>query len=189
MGRRELLAALVGCTAGAVLALFAAGRVWAQAAVVEGPARPVVELTGRELAPAAPALALVGLAGALAVLATRAIGRRLAGLLLVLAGFGLAAAAVAGAGDAESVLAREAGAAVGTRTAPTTGLERSVWPWFAVTGGLLVAVAGGLTAVRGPSWPGMSDRYDAPRGGPPDRASDEPADVWSALDRGEDPTA
>jgi len=185
--RRELLAALLGCTAGAAVALFAAGRVWAQAAVAEGVAPLPVELTGRDLAPSVAAFALVGLAGGLALLATRSAGRRLAGLLLVLTGFGVAAAAVAGAGGADSALTREAGAAVGTRTAATTAPERSAWPWVAVSGGVLVAVAGGFAAVRGPRWPGMSARYDAPRR--EGRAPDEPDGMWSAIDRGEDPTA
>ena len=146
-----------------------------------------VEVTGRQLSPAVPALALVGLAGALALLATRAAGRRLAGLLLVLAGFGVAAAAFAGSANAVTALMDEAGVAVGTRTAPITPPDRSAWPWVAASGGALVALAGGLAAVRGPRWPVLSGRYDAPGG--PGRTRPSTGDgMWAALDRGEDPT-
>ncbi len=53
-------------------------------------------------------------------------------------------------------------------------------------GGLAVAAAGALTVVRGKEWPGLAARYDRPS-----RPAGKPqtdAQVWDALDRGDDPT-
>lgn len=47
--------------------------------------------------------------------------------------------------------------------------------------GALLAAAGVLVAVRGPRWPALGAKYEAPAA-PTDR------DAWDALDRGEDPT-
>jgi hypothetical protein len=55
--------------------------------------------------------------------------------------------------------------------------------WVAVAGGLLLAATGVLVARRGRHWRALGARYDAPTGRPP-----TDADLWSALDRGEDPT-
>ena len=53
-----------------------------------------------------------------------------------------------------------------------------------LAGGVLLAAAGIQVMVLGARWPALGARYEAP-GGP--RRTD--ADVWDALDRGEDPTA
>jgi hypothetical protein len=47
--------------------------------------------------------------------------------------------------------------------------------------GALLAATGVLVAVRGPRWPALGARYEAP--GPMSER-----DAWDALDRGEDPT-
>jgi uncharacterized membrane protein (TIGR02234 family) len=47
-----------------------------------------------------------------------------------------------------------------------------------------------VTVRSGRSWPGMSARYDRPATTPekkPDRPASQ-AELWDALDRGEDPT-
>ncbi|MGW2545360.1 Trp biosynthesis-associated membrane protein [Kitasatospora sp. NPDC001574] len=67
------------------------------------------------------------------------------------------------------------------------------WPWVALAGGLLLALAGLLTLRFGRGWPAMGSRYEAPTGKAPvsrkSAAAESPADLWKALDRGEDPTA
>lgn len=191
--RRELSLALLACMAGSALALLAAGRVWVRAQAVQGDLRAPLELTGAALAPAAPALALAGLAGALAVVATRGAGRRLAGVVLLACGLGVAAAAVRAARPSEARIAGRAGEALGAKTAAVEGMTIGPWPWLAVAGGIVVAVVGVAVAVRGPAWPGMSSRYDAPAeqrtpAAAPARVDDSPLDQWKALDRGEDPT-
>lgn len=170
-GRR--LAVLL-CAAGAGLALFAATRVW----VVEVTARPapLPELrharSGADLLPWLSPLAVVALAGTGAVLATRAVARRVVGALLLLVN-----------------LALVGGGAYGVRLADT-GEPRVLWPVLCAVGGLLAAVGGVLVVLRGRDWPGIGPRYDgAARGGAARAlAADGTAAVWDALDRGEDPT-
>lgn len=50
-------------------------------------------------------------------------------------------------------------------------------------GGVALASTGLLVARRGPAWGALGAKYDAPTGRPP-----TDADLWSALDRGDDPT-
>ena len=195
-GRRELSLALLACLAGAALALLACGRIWVRAQAVQGDLRAPLELTGAALTPAAPALALAGLAGALAVVATRGAGRRLAGLVLLTCGLGVAAVAVRAARPTEARIAGRAGEALGAKTAGAEDMTIEVWPWLAVLGGIVVALVGVAVLLRGPSWPGMSARYDAPGDQrapaaapvPRARADESPLEQWKALDRGEDPT-
>jgi uncharacterized membrane protein (TIGR02234 family) len=192
-GRRQLAYAVLLCLAGAGLGFFAATRTWA----VELAGRPAplpsvrIAQTGAVLLPWLSPLAVVGLAGAGAVLATRGAGRRLVGGLLLLVGLGVAG------GGAYGLLGLARGAA------------SPAWPVLCVVGGLLAASAGALTAVRGHSWPAMGARYErgatAP-GATAGRGRDAvsapiPAgtdgrvegrrttEAWDALDRGEDPTA
>lgn len=51
-----------------------------------------------------------------------------------------------------------------------------------ILGGIAVVAGGIIAFVNSPSWPVMSSRYE--RAPEPERA-----DMWTALDRGEDPTA
>jgi hypothetical protein len=172
-GRRELAYAIVACLAGAGLAVFAATRTWS---VEEGyrvePLPPLgLERSGADLVPWLPAVALVGLAGAGAVLATRGVARLVAGVLLC--GCGLAVTAGAAS--------RLGGGSAG-------------WPAAAALGGLVLAAAGVLVVLRGRRWPALGARYErrpagaagatAPRAG----TADTSAQAWAALDRGEDPT-
>jgi hypothetical protein len=70
-------------------------------------------------------------------------------------------------------------------------------PWRAAVflGALLVVAAGVATAGRGPRWPVMSARFDAPerhpgggaRGAPAAAARDS-ASMWESLSAGADPT-
>ncbi|MFY1686774.1 Trp biosynthesis-associated membrane protein [Plantactinospora sp. WMMB782] len=173
--------AVLLCLLGAGLAVLAATRTWS----VELTARPVplppdrAARTGGDLLPWLPALALVGLAGAGALLGTRGIGRRLVGGLLALLGAGVAAGA-------------------GYAVLGTGGEVSAGWPLLCALGGLLVGAAGVLTALRGAGWPVMGARYDRARPAGAGREATAPdgrvdarrtTAAWDALDRGEDPTA
>jgi uncharacterized membrane protein (TIGR02234 family) len=173
--------------AGSGLALLSAGRPWAHAVVEEGPLRLAVAASGRALAPPVAALGLAGLAGAVAVLATRRVGRLLTGALLLAAGAGIAVLAAGTARDLEAAVRPEAGKAVGQREADPVGVSATAWPWLAASGGVLTAAAGGLTVARGSRWPGMSRRYEAAPAGATPAAQDR--GMWEALNRGDDPTA
>lgn len=168
--RRELLVALALVLVGAALALLASTQPWVSiAGLVE-----VTGTRGRQVSPGAFALGLVGLAGLVAVLATRSLGRRIVGALVVLAGLGL----VWTSGWARS---DRGWAGYGL---PAGEPSSTVWPWVSVAGGVLLVLGGVLTLVRGGRWPGMSSRYDRPSR----RSRTSEDDTWRALDRGEDPT-
>ncbi|MEW2377805.1 Trp biosynthesis-associated membrane protein [Micromonospora sp. NPDC047812] len=178
--------AVLLCVAGAGLALWASTRTWA----VELTARPTPlppvrdARTGAGLLPWLPALALVGLAGGGAVLATRGRARRLLGGLLCVLG----AAVTAGGGYG--------------LVAAFDGEVARHWPALCLLGGVLATAGGLLTALRGRHWPAMGARYErrpagdaapAARGGngrgEGDRVTGrQTTEAWDALDRGEDPT-
>ncbi|WP_042367160.1 Trp biosynthesis-associated membrane protein, partial [Streptacidiphilus neutrinimicus] len=127
--------------------------------------------------------------------------RQLLGGLVALAGAGAVFAATAALGSETGALDEKAARSVGLTEVAVGSVTHSAWPWFAALGGVLVVGAGVLTVLRGAAWPGMSARYDAPAGkrsaaGPRRGAAAKapagqatPADLWKALDRGEDPTA
>ena len=185
--RRGLTTAVLACVVGAGIALLAATRTWSTTAQRQAPPLPekLVNHTGGSLIGWLPALALVGLAGAGALLATRGIGRTIIGLLLAVIGLGL----VGGAIDGLDVAA-------------------GVWPVFVGIGGLGITWSG-LAALRsGATWPAMGARYErsAAPAGPTDGSGDASAaapsersvtaarrtrthaSMWDDLDRGVDPT-
>lgn len=178
--RRQLTLVVLGCAAAAGLALVVADRPW-EAVVTVRPV-PLPELrtvrTGGDLRPWLPALAWVGLAGAGALLATRAAARRLVGGLLVLTGAGLATGALTALSPGRSLL----------------------WPVLTGLAGAAVAGAGAAAGLAGQRWPALGARYQRPAAsgrpaaaGHPTEAAEEPPtrpdELWDALDRGEDPTA
>jgi hypothetical protein len=162
--RRELALTVLGCLAGAGLALFSATRTWSAELIPRPqplPAQRVTQTGG----PLPSALAVAALAGAGALLATRGAGRLAVGVLLMLSGVGITVG--------------------GARGLP------GAWPALCVAGGVAVLAAGAATVVRGRGWLSMGTRYeratapDAPsRTGRPSTGKD----LWDALDRGEDPT-
>ena len=205
--RRGLAIAVVGCLAGAGLALFAAAQTW----VVEEGLRPVplpplgIPRPGSELVPGVPALAYVALAGAGAILATRRRLRTVVGALVSFVGL-VMVVLLQGALD-------------------NTGVDL-LWVALVAVGGLLVTAAGVFTLRNGARWPGLGARYERPAPAPPDPAGSGPSTAtpvpeatgagsasdtrpaesgrpegaavdsatrqhtawWDAIDRGEDPT-
>jgi uncharacterized membrane protein (TIGR02234 family) len=151
----------------------------------------VLDLSGRNVDAAPTALALVALAGVVAVLATRGIARRVVGGVLVLAGVGLIWRAVA---SSSAVSVRRARTLV-TDHHPTVDVSRlaprvethAVWPMLTLVCGVFVVVSGALVAWRGHRWQVMSARYEAAPAAEPD-PSKAAASLWTALDRGDDPT-
>jgi uncharacterized membrane protein (TIGR02234 family) len=193
--RRQLGTSVLACVAGAGLALYAVTRVWS----IEVTVRPGLSdlratTTGAAHEPWLVGLALVALAGAGALLATRGLPRRLLGALLALVGAGVAAGAVIGRSGLDP------GAA---------GAGATFWPIACVVGGALIVLGGLVAARHGHLWPAMGSRYERRPAAPADDATDkvrpaataglnnggEPAGdrvdtraVWDALDRGVDPT-
>ena len=148
--RRELGLACLLTLLGAVVALIAARQRWLGSS------------TGEQIVPQVRALALVALAGVVAVLAARGWARAAVGIALTLGGVAIV---VSAAGE------------VGAVATPA-------WPVVTAGAGLCVLGAGLLTAVRARSWPTLGARYDAPAA----PRSATTGDTWDAIDRGEDPT-
>ena len=216
--RRPFALTLLLGAAGAGLALLAVRQPWARAVYV--PPRPLpaqsITVSGQDLVPAAGALALAGLACLAAVIATRGIGRRAAGLVLALCG-AATAVAVSGSLSGSSVLgaaatkasssASVASGGAGSTTGGTSSGAGAVVtggssahavllgvPWRAavVAGALAILAAGLLTIWRGARWPVMSGRYEragqADAGAARARPATEPAALWDSISRGDDPT-
>ncbi|WP_246613429.1 Trp biosynthesis-associated membrane protein [Paractinoplanes bogorensis] len=171
---------LLACLAGAGLAIYGATRTWS-VLVVERPGLSDLRTarTGAEVAPWAIGLALVGLAGAGALLATSGRLRRGLGVLLALAGAGIAVSAIIGRAGLET---------------GDAGAGGTLWPIVCAAGGVAVAW-GGLTAARlGHLWPAMSARYErkpaavAPAAPIDTNKPVESRTAWDSLDRGDDPT-
>jgi uncharacterized membrane protein (TIGR02234 family) len=189
-GRRQLVLALAGCVLGAGLVLFAADRPWVHARAVQGSLQVPLSVRGGSLEPMTPAFAVVGLAGALGLLATRGVVRRGIGVLVCASGLVAAVAAARSARPDATDLADRAGAALGTASGTAAAISHTAWGWVAVLGSLVFALAGAVAVLRGPSWPGMGARYGTPTAAPtrPTSTDDSALEQWKALDRGEDPT-
>ena len=188
LARREFSLALAAGAAGAGIVLLAAAATMGTCVVRARRRRCrslASPLLGTNWCPPRTHSGSPRLACLAAVIATRGVVRRVAGVLLALLGVLIAAAATM------SVRHAHVAAAAAARSLATAGAPRltmAAFPWWAAAavGGLLIVAAGVLAAWRGPRWPGMSGRYDRP-GGPP-QATGDPAAAWDALDRGTDPT-
>jgi uncharacterized membrane protein (TIGR02234 family) len=131
------------------------------------------------------ALAIVALAGTLLMLALRTRGRRIAGGLLLLDGIGLAVVGGRGLQPSADALRGQAHA---MSLAETFQISVTVWPWVFTVVGVLVAAAAVLTMITAGTWPARSDRFQpAPRKAEA-LASEDPAELWKAMDAGVDPT-
>ncbi|GAB3598800.1 hypothetical protein GCM10027446_29950 [Angustibacter peucedani] len=176
---------------GAVLGLLSASRPWVHA-LVDDPVlgRTTVTASGRQAAPVVPAVALVALAGGVALLLARTLGRRVAGALLVLAGAAGAAATVSTVRSPSGGVADLVGRALGTVGTRDAQLDVTAWPWLALAGAVCVVLAGCLAVLRARVWAAPRTRFEAPVAGSVEAAEAAPAaaDPWDALTRGDDPT-
>ncbi len=214
---RELTVTLLLGAVGAGLVFLAARQGWAHVRTIPPRPLPAsdVTVTGAQLVPYADALVLAALGTLAAVLASRGLLRRMTGAALAALGIVLAAtaftvnaagaisAANAGIGPATasagSVIAGSSTAAVVPNvagTAPQVTFAAAGWQAIVVVGALAMVAAGVRVVCRAPRLAVMSSRYDSPagesQGGPePGRTSghaNDPASVWEALSRGDDPT-
>ena len=188
------LPAVVAVLAGAFLVLVGAGRAWVLVRVGESALLPTVDLevTGRDLRPGLSALGLVGLAGVLALAATRGRGRIVVGVLLALTGLAVLGTVLElGATDPglvmSAILSDEVQQAGGREGIGGSG---TFWPIATGAGGALLLGAGLVVARYGPRWSALGRRYEAPAvaAAPAPEGPAAERDLWAALDRGEDPT-
>src|SRR5262249_37194511 len=148
--RREYLLGLALGVAGAGAVLLSARQGWARVATPAPAPLPasVVTVSGQDLVPLAGALALTALASLAAVIATRRLARRLAGLLMAVFGVGIAVAvspppaASAPLRAARDALGGAGGPAVSQAGSAPAGGAAGVSPGAAPGGG----AAPGITA-------------------------------------------
>jgi uncharacterized membrane protein (TIGR02234 family) len=184
-----LLADLLGATG----VLISVGRGWQRVVVTrQAPlADAVVHLSGRYLSGATAALSFIALAGVVAIAATRGIGRRLVGVALLASGAAITWLAVTGLTAVSAARARASvpsgvGVDASSRTHVTV---LPAWPTVTIVSGLLIALAGLCTILFAGSWSAMSNRYEAPTAAAKRELPTTDLALWSALDRGDDPTA
>lgn len=197
-GRREYGLALVVLVIAAIGVVVAYGATWVTATVpvFRGEPTPtrVVDLTGSMFIGFGSAAGWVALASAAGIIATRTWGRVVIGLVAAGAG------AAAGIPAVAFILSRGPLVAEALDGDEAVSVDGNAWWLVAILAGLMVMVAGLLTAVRGRNWPSLSARYERSRTtqevstvdepqGDPARGARESLRMWDALDRGEDPTS
>lgn len=176
---------LVGLASAGATALLA-GRELAAPDSSSAVAEMAAQGTAASTLPLAQALGLVALASWGVLLVTRGVVRRLVAVLAALAAAGAAITLLLGRStvlDGTSEALRELGVA-------DAGVGLTTSYWLALLASLVCLLAS-LVAVRAvPGWPEMGRRYDAPSAAqqPAPTRSDEPVDLWRALDEGRDPT-
>jgi uncharacterized membrane protein (TIGR02234 family) len=131
------------------------------------------------------ALAIVALAGTLLMLALRTRGRRVIGAMLLLVGVGLAVLGGLGLQPSADAVGSEVH---GVSLADTFQLSATVWPWLFAVSGALVAIGAVLTMITAGSWPARSNRFQPGQSRAEVPASEDPAELWKAMDAGADPT-
>ncbi len=187
--RREFGGAILLCIVGAGLVLLALRQGWARVDYTAPQPLPSgsVSVSGQDLLPAASALALAALACLAAIIATRGLARRAAGLAMAGLG-GWVAVVVSAPVHAAGVIAAASGSAASggfagslsggnsatsgssatggglpaIGTATKVALAGVPWRSAAVAGAAVVIAAGLIAAWRGPRWPVMSARFDRP---------------------------
>lgn len=197
--RRSLFVALLGGLAAGGLALLGASRPWARAEIVAaGVPTSTIETPGTSAVPWIGALSLVVLAGVLAVIPTGGWVRRAIGLVIALAAAGVVAgSATAGSAVDDELrddIAQSPASGGVDDEAVADAAERPAWRWLSLGAGTAGIAIGALVTRGGHRWPTMGSRYEAPqrrRDGRAATAQDEPdnADLWRAMDEGNDPTA
>ena len=186
--RPPTIAVLAGAASGGLM-LLGATRPWVTAEVsTPGVPTEVVTVSGSQAVPATAALALVVLAGAVAIVPTGGRLRRAVGGVVTAAG--VTAALLAGlAGNAVRSAVAEAVAASPASLGgdPAIGDPTlSWWRWLTLIAAVAAAGVGVWTARSGSTWAVMGNRYEVPASS--SRVASE-RDPWRAMDAGEDPTA
>jgi uncharacterized membrane protein (TIGR02234 family) len=189
--RRLYAPAVLAMLAAGGLAFFAAGRTGAHADVrAQDLGHATISVSGSDAQPLVPALAIVVVTAALAILAAGPRLRRVIGALTILVA-GAAIVAVPRSGtDGLQDAVRSAAEKSPAYTGPASLGDISYAPWDIVTiaAFVLAIVLGAVTLRLAPQWPTMSSRYDAPTSRPV-AEDDSGAEMWKAMDRGDDPTA
>jgi uncharacterized membrane protein (TIGR02234 family) len=153
---------------------------------------PDIDVAGSEAAIAVTALALVGLAAALAASIAGRIARIVIAVLLALAGAGIALSSYQVIADPAAAASNAIGEATG-QVGQVAEITSTVFPVLALAAGLLMAACAVWLVLAGRRWQAsrkyssattrQADGSPSDRGGPVDEI-----DSWDQLSRGTDPT-
>lgn len=172
-----------GCLlAGGALALIASAQPWWRGI---GEAAGVKFTGSQSTGGLSQALAIVALAGALLMLALRSRGRRVVAALLLLAGVGIALVGGFGLRPRPDAVRSQLGH---VSLLDNFGLTATAWPWIFALAGLLIVGGALVTIITAGNWPAGSDRFQTRSDKAQAATSEEPAELWKAMDAGVDPT-
>lgn len=153
---------------------------------------PDIDVAGSEAAIAVTALALVGLAAALAASIAGRIARIVIAVLLALAGAGIALSSYQVITDPAAAASSAIGEATG-QVGQSAEITSTMFPVLALAAGLLMAACAVWLVLAGRHWQAsrkyssattrQADGSPSDRGGPVDEI-----DSWDQLSRGTDPT-
>jgi uncharacterized membrane protein (TIGR02234 family) len=167
---------------GGIVGLISSAQPWWRASG-EG---VVVKFTGSQVTGGlSQALAIVALAGTLLMLVLQARGRRVVGGVLLLVGLGFVlsgALRLQPSADAVRSQVRE------VSLVDAFQLSVTVWPWIFALSGVAIATGAVLTMITAAHWPARSERFRASQVTGRLADSDDPAELWKAMDAGADPT-
>jgi uncharacterized membrane protein (TIGR02234 family) len=186
---RALGVACAGLALSAVLLWAGSATVWYR---VLPAAAPPVELTGAQVAPWLGGTALLALAGVAGVVAAGGVLRRLVGVLLGLAGIGVAAFGLRAlfsdpyATDAAAASLPQPPAGVTVDDLRYQPTEATAAPLLAIAGAVALLAVGIFVLARERRLPRLGARYAAPGERRVERDPDRAA--WEELDQGRDPT-
>ncbi|CAM5318598.1 Trp biosynthesis-associated membrane protein [Leifsonia shinshuensis] len=177
--RRVKYLTLLALVVGSGLGLLSATQTWFTIQVRDvADHAGTVTVAGSAAAPALTALSLAGLALTAALAIAGPVFRIVLALLGILLGVSIVYSALAVLGD--PLQAASAAITSATGVAGEASLRKLVqstttefWPWIAVVGGVLVAVAGALAIVFLRAWPGPSRKYQARFAGEDGRSAEE----------------
>ena len=168
--------------AGGALALIASAQPW-WCGIGEAAG---VKFTGSQSTGGlSQALAIVALAGALLMLALRSRGRRMVAALLLVAGVGIALVGGFGLRPRPDAVRSQLGH---VSLLDNFGLTATAWPWIFALAGLLIVGGALVTIITAGNWPAGSDRFQTRSDKAQAATSEEPAELWKAMDAGVDPT-
>lgn len=148
-----------------------------------------LEISGADAASAVSALALVALAGAIAVRIAGPVLKKVVSALVALVGVGIMMSTAGVLLDPIGAAVTEVSAATGT-TAPANTYELTHMPWMAIAAGLLITLCGVWAFVASSRW-AVVRKYDRSAARAQRvAAADEPDDIdtWDSLSEGVDPT-
>jgi uncharacterized membrane protein (TIGR02234 family) len=184
--------ALIADLLGATGVLLLVGRTWQRVTVPRAAPLPpaLVDLSGRDLQAVIAAFALIALAGVVAVAATRGLARRVVGAVLVVSGAVIGWRAITALSAISAAQARASvpsGVGIDQSSQPRIAIVAQ-WPLLTIGCAVLIALAGVMTVVFAARWSAMATRYEAPTAAARREGPATDIALWTALDRGEDPT-